>query len=50
MIKLGKEMLTSTYCEGEWKLSSTAIHSGAGGDGNFAIVSICFIYFIVTLV
>jgi len=47
MIKLGKEMLTSTYCEGEWKLSSTAIHSG---DGNFAIVSICFIYFIVTLV
>lgn len=50
MIKLSKEMLTSTYCEGEWKLSSTAIHSGVGGDGNLAMVSMCFIYFSVTLV
>lgn len=44
------QTLSSTYWEDEWKLSSIAIHSGPGGDGNLAIVSICFKYFSVMVV
>lgn len=49
LIQLVKETLISTYCEGEWKLSSKACPV-VEGDDDLAKVSICFEVFSVMLV